>query len=339
MSKIKKLHIFLLAIILIAFVGCSDLVVETGEVDEKVEISEVDETGEVDEKGEIIEADQTEVPGSVGSFPMEIIDSYSRTVLIESEPQRVISIGPNVTEIIFALGKEDKLVGRSEFCDFPEETQNIDTVGDMHNPSIEKIVELNPDLVVVSTHFNREAISKLDEIGIKIVGFYGDESFDGVYSTIENIATVLNAKKEAQIVIKEMQDKVKDVLQRVEGRPLPTVYYVISYGDMGDYTAGGDTFIGQMIEMAGGINVAKDVKGWGYSLEKVIENNPDILICSKYYDSKEGIKNSHGYKDLDAIKNEMIFEIDNNLLDRQGARLSDGLVELAKIIHPEAFDE
>ncbi|MDQ2086976.1 ABC transporter substrate-binding protein [Herbivorax sp. ANBcel31] len=310
MFKIKKLHIFLLAILLISFIGCTTSVIEN---------------------------EQTEVPRSAEDFPMEIVDSYNRTVLIDSEPQRVISIGPNMTETIFGLGKEDKLVGRSDFCDFPEETENIDTVGSIQEPSIEKIVELKPDIVIVSTHFNKEVIDKIENTGIKIVAFYGDESFEGVYSTIENVGRVLNAKEEAQMVVEEMQEKVEDVLKRVEGRQRPTVYYVVSYGEMGDYTAGGDTFIGKMIEMAGGINAAKDAKGWGYSLEKLIESNPDILICSKYYDSKEGIKNSHGYKDLDAVKNEMIFEIDNNLLDRQGARLAEGLVELAKIIHPEAF--
>lgn len=333
MFKMKKLHIFLLVIILIAFVGCSDSGTEIGQANETakaVETAGAVETGKSDEASGKDGADE---------FPMEIVDSYGRTVLIENEPQRIISIGPNVTEIIFALDKGDKLVGRSEFCDFPEETQDIGTVGDMQNPSIEKIVELKPDVVIVSTHFNREVMGKLEEVGIKIVGFYGDEDFDGVYSTIENIGTVLNATEKAQSVVKEMKNKVGDVLQRVEGRQPPTVYYVISYGDMGDYTAGGDTFIGQMIEMAGGINIAKDVKGWGYSLEKIVENNPELIICSKYFNSKEEIKNSHGYKDLDAIKNEMIFEIDNNILDRQGVRLADGLVELAKIIHPEAFEE
>jgi iron complex transport system substrate-binding protein len=106
---------------------------------------------------------------------------------------------------------------------------------------------------------------------------------------------------------------------------------------MGDFTAGKGTFIGKMIEMAGGKNAADDVEGWSYSLEKLVEKNPDIMICSMYYDTKKGIQSTNGYKDLDAVKNGKLFEIDNNLLDRQGPRLADGLVELAKIIHPESF--
>ena len=125
-------------------------------------------------------------------------------------------------------------------------------------------------------------------------------------------------------------EKVKDVSR-------PRVYYVVGFGEAGDFTAGGDTFIGTIIEMAGGDNVAKDLQGWQYSLEKLIEQDPDIIICSKYYDAKAGIEQAQGYKDLRAVKEGRLLEIDNNLLDRQGPRLADGLEELAKLIHPELF--
>jgi iron complex transport system substrate-binding protein len=123
----------------------------------------------------------------------------------------------------------------------------------------------------------------------------------------------------------------------VAGRETPSVYYVLGYGKGGDFTAGSDTFISQMIKMAGGRNSAVDVRGWIYSLEKIIENDPDILVCSKYYDSKNGIMNTSGYQELTAVKNGKIFEVDNDVIDRQGPRLVEGLEAFARIFHPEAF--
>ena len=102
-------------------------------------------------------------------------------------------------------------------------------------------------------------------------------------------------------------------------------------------TAGKDTFIGQMIGMAGGKNAGDDITGWVYSLEKLVEKDPDMMICSKFYDTKAGILKTTGYGNLKAIKNNKLFEIDNNLLDRQGPRIADGLEALAKIIQPDAF--
>lgn len=274
---------------------------------------------------------------SAATFPMTVTDSYNRQVRMDKEPEKVISIAPNITEIIYALARSTKLIGRTEYCDYPEAVKKITSIGTLKDPSIEKIVELKPDLVIASTHFKKEVVQKLEELGIKVVVFYGQESFEGVYDTIGKVGMVLNVEKNAQKLVSEMKMKVRDVLDKVKDKPRPSVYYVVSFGKTGDYTAGKDTFIGQMIEMAGGKNAADDVEGWAYSLEKLVEKKPDILICSKYFNSKQGIENANGYKDLDAVKQGKLFEIDNNLLDRQGARLADGLTGLAKIIHPEAF--
>jgi len=311
----KRRLIFLLLIVALMFslIGCS----KTGELSQK-------NTG--DNKVE-----------DSSAFPMTITDSYQRQVKIDEEPQKVISIAPNITEIIFALEKSNKLVGRSEYCDFPEEVKNITSIGALKEPNIEKIVELKPDIVIASTHFKKETVQKLEEFGINVAVFYGEESFEGVYDTVEKVAMVLNAEKKAEEIVSEMKLKVQNVLDRVKDKPQSSVYYVVSFGKTGDYTAGKDTFIGQMIEMAGGKNAADDAKGWAYSLEKLMEKNPEIIICSKYNNSKQGLENTNGYKDLEAVKKGKLYEIDNNLLDRQGPRIADGLTDLAKVIHAEAF--
>ncbi|AEB76063.1 ABC transporter substrate-binding protein [Clostridium botulinum C/D] len=279
---------------------------------------------------------KTEISESV-NYPLKIKDSYNREVTIDKEPTRIVSIAPNITETVFALGKGDRLVGRTDYCDYPESAKKVTTIGSLTKPNIEKIVELKPDVVIASTHFKKDVLSKLEKLNIKVVVLYGVETFDGVYDTINKVGEVLNAKSQASKLVSTMKEKVINVTNKVKNASKPKVYYVVSYGKMGDFTATGDTFIGKIIEMAGGINVAKDSTRWQYSIEKLVEKNPDIIICSKYFDTKKGIEMSNGYKDLKAVKNRKLIEIDNNLLDRQGPRIADGLDALAKIIHPDLF--
>jgi iron complex transport system substrate-binding protein len=271
------------------------------------------------------------------AYPLTIMDSYNREVTIDKEPQRVISLAPNITEVIGVLNKLDKLVARTNYCDYPVEVKNIKSIGTLKDPSIETIVELKPDIVIASTHFSKEVLSKLESLNIKVVVLYGEETFDGVYSTISKVGSILNGETAANKVISDMKIKVEAVKSKVNGKDKPKVHYVVGYGKYGDFTSGKDTFINQIIEMSGAVNSAGDITGWKYSVEKLVEKNPDILICSKYDNSKEGIKATPGYKELSAVKTNKLFEIDNNLLDRQGPRIADGLEQMAKLIHPDAF--
>lgn len=270
-------------------------------------------------------------------YPLTIQDSFEREIVIEKEPNRVISIAPSITEMIFTVGAGEKLVGRTEYCDYPEEATKVDTVGSLSEPNIEKIVELEPDVVIAATHFKEESLEKLEALNIPVVILYDGENFEEVYKAIATVGEIVNHSQEAKNVIAAMEQKLKEVMDKVKDREKPSVYYVVGFGEYGDYTAGGDTFVGKMIEMAGGENVAKEAEDWSYSLEKLVEQDPDILICSQFFDAKAGIEVANGYKDLTAVKEGHLYEIDNNLLDRQGPRLADGLEALARIIHPDAF--
>lgn len=299
-----------------------------------VSLSACSNSSSTENKKDKKEASQTSLETK---YPLKVKDSYNREVTIEKEPQRIISLGPNITETIFALGRGDKLVGRTDFCDYPADVKNISSIGSLQSPSIEKIVDLKPDLVIGSTHVEKGVIKKLEDLGIKVVCFYGQENFEGAYDTISKVGQVLNANDKSKEVVDNMKKKVEDITTKAANKGTPSVYYVIDFGKYGDFTAGKDTFIDKAITMAGGKNVAEDAIGWKYSVEKLLERNPDILICSQYFDSKSRLKQSNGYKDLDAVKKGKLYEIDNNMLDRQGPRLADGLEALAKIIHPELF--
>ena len=266
-----------------------------------------------------------------------IVDSYNRSVTIEKAAVSVVSIAPSITETIFALGKGDILKGRTDYCDYPEEAQNIPSIGSLREPDIEAIAELNPDIVIASTHFTKESLDKLTTLSIPVVVLADQDSFSGVYQTITDIGLLIGAEDEGKALISSMEDTVNSVIDAVKNKATPTVYYVIGFGEYGDFTAGGDTFISQIIEMAGGNNIASETKGWSFSLEQIVDSDPDILVCSKFWDTKSSIENTNGYNDLRAVKSGNLFTIDNNMLDRQGPRLAEGLKALAEILHPDAF--
>ncbi|HEY8462612.1 MAG TPA: ABC transporter substrate-binding protein [Bacillota bacterium] len=270
-------------------------------------------------------------------YPLTLVDSYQRQVTLDQPPQRVISVAPNITEIIFALGKGTSLVGRTDYCDYPTASRRVASIGNITNPNIEKIVQLQPDLVIASTHFQLAVLEKLEELGIKVVVFNEPESFAGIYTIIRQVGIALNAREQAAQLVAAMQQKVKRVRETVKSAARPKVYYVVGFGKAGDFTAGKDTFIAKLIAMAGGINVANDTKGWHYSLEKLVQKNPDYIICSRYFNTKTGIAAAVGYRDLSAVKGGRLYEIDNNLLDRPGPRSAEGLETLARLLHPKLF--
>lgn len=272
-----------------------------------------------------------------GTFPVTITDSFGRKVTLDKKPERIVSLAPNITETVAALNASDRLVGRTDYCDFPENIKSVQSIGTLEQPNIEKIVDLKPDVVIASSLVSKDVVQKLEKLNVKVAVISGVESFDGVYQTIGNVAKLIGEDEAGAKIISDMKKKVTDITEKVKNAKKPKVYYVVGFGQSGDYTAGKGTFIDELIQMAGGTNAAGDVQGWKYSLEKLVENDPDIMICSKYFDSKKGIIAANGYKDLRAVKEGKLFEIDNNMLDRQGPRMADGLEAIAKIIHPELF--
>ncbi|HDK7166423.1 TPA: ABC transporter substrate-binding protein [Clostridium botulinum] len=267
---------------------------------------------------------------------IKITDSYGKELAFDKAPERIVSLSPGATETIYALNKENTLVGRSDFDDYPAAVSNVKSVGGVKDPSIEKITELKPDLVIGGAHFSKDTVKKLEDLGIKVAVLYGAEDLDGAYKNIMDISTILGVTEKGQTMVDGMKKKVESVENKVKSLNKPKVYYVVDFGKA-DFTAGGDTFIGKMIEKAGGENIAKDTKGWNYSFEKIVENKPEMIILSDKFNIKKNFLATDKYKDLLAAKKNKVYEIDDNMLLRQGPRQADGLEALAKIIHPEAF--
>lgn len=279
----------------------------------------------------------TETTDQETTYPTVITDSFGQEVTIESEPKKVVSMSPGITELLFELGENDKLIGRTTYCDYPKEAETIEPVGSIQKPDIEKIISLEPDIVIASTHFSEESEKQLTDLGIKVIVLYEEHSMEGVYSMIETLGTILNVNDIAANTIDEMKTSIENTTKAIEGEETPSVYYVVGYGEYGDFTAGGDTFISQLITLAKGKNIAEDVSGWSYSLESLVEADPDFIIIDETM--KDDFITTDVYKDLSAVKNEHVYGIDKNLLERQGYRNAQGIEILVKILHPEAFME
>ncbi|MEE1072670.1 MAG: helical backbone metal receptor, partial [Cellulosilyticum sp.] len=189
---------------------------------------------------DIVEETKTE------SFNVSIIDSTGETITLSSEPQRIVSLAPGITEILYYLGIEDKIVGRTDYCNFPENIKEVPSVGDSNNFNLEAIIALEPDLVIGATYIPQDTMDKLREMGIKLAFLNEQESFEGTFAAIDKVGKLVNREAEATDIVVGMQNKIDDTVEAVEAlgkTEKPKVYYMVGYGQQ-DFTAGGDTFIG-----------------------------------------------------------------------------------------------
>ncbi len=268
---------------------------------------------------------------------VSLMDKYGNEVTISQKPEKVICYSPELAEILYAIGAGDTLIGRSEYCDYPEEITKVKAVGDILNINLESVMEMKPDLVLLSSMASKELVSSLNSKGITALQLDADTSAEGVYTYIEAMGKIFDKENKAEELIKSMKEDIEEIKNKTKSLDKPLVYFVVSAGEY-DSGATGDTFIGELLELAGAENVAKDGTNWMYSIEKLLEKNPDIIICSKLYDTKKLIMQTEGYKDLEAVKNGKIIEVDENIFYRQGPRMTEAILELAKQFHPEAFN-
>lgn len=269
------------------------------------------------------------------AYPVTITDSFNRKVTIEEEPQKVISVSPSITEMLYSLNLQDKLVARTNYCNYPAEVVEVPSIGEMMTPDIEQIISLEPDVVITSAHFDKEVLLKLEDAGIKVLELYEEADINGTYNMFETLGKVFNVPQKAEELVSDMKVAVENVQNKVAKLEKPSVYYVVSYGEYGDFTAPVNSYVGQFIEIAGGHNIVPQSDSWTFSLEALLEADPDIILIRQ--GEKEGFMAAEGYKELTAVKKDRVYEIDSDLLDRQGYRNIEGVQTLAKIFHPEAF--
>jgi len=253
--------------------------------------------------------------------------------------ERVITLAPNLTEIIYAIGAGDLLVGNTTYCDYPEQAKSVQKVGDTLQPNIERILALRPNLIFISTSSQLEAFARqLSEHGIPV--YVSDpHNLEGVIYSIERMAWLLSREKQAEELVNKLRSRITTVEAAVKNRKPVRVFYQLSEEPL--YTAGRDAFVTDLIKRAGGLSVTAEVpEAWPrYSQESAVAAQPDAIVLPT--GGSMGDANSDvaaGLRRAPAVLNGKVFKIDGDLLVRPGPRAIDGLEQLARALHPEAFN-
>ena len=265
-------------------------------------------------------------------------DETGRIVDVPDKPQRLVSLAPNITEIVYALGLGDELVGDTDNCDFPPQAKKKPHVGTMVNPSLERIVALKPDLALGTPEANRrETADQLERLGIPLYGVTAS-TLAGTLASIEDLGQILGRAPEARSLVAEMQGRIDAVEKRIAGQPKPKVLFVVWYRPL--ITAGPGTFIADVIRAAGGVPIGENLKGeWPrLTLEELLPQDPRVILLPKtesFSPSPEDFQSLPGWKDLRAVKEHRMFFV-SDAIERPGPRLVDALEEVASILHPRA---
>ena len=277
--------------------------------------------------------------GSNAKYPVTITDVFGSKVTIDKEPERIVALAPSTVEVLYELGLGDKIVGLTEYCDYPSEAKSKPKLGDFNGVNIEKIIEAKPDLIFAGTGMSKQEFQKLNDLKFKVIVTEA-ETVSQIPETFMMIGKAVNRKDEAKSLADKVTAKINDIKAKTKDVEKVKTYYVLSYGKAGNWTAGKGTFISDLINIAGGENVSDDIDGWKeYSLEKIVEKDPDLILVSDMIanGNKNLLDNENGYKDTSAVKNKRVAILDDDLTQRPGPRIVEGIELIAKAIHPEIF--
>lgn len=279
----------------------------------------------------------------VVSPPMEVTDQLGRVVKLDKIPERIISLSPSNTELLFALGLADEVVAVTDYCNFPLEAQAKPKIGGFTTTNIEQVVVLSPDLVLATEIHEARIIPALEGKGLTIFAL-DPKTLDEVLESITLVGEVTGRGEEASQLVAEMRNKIKVVTDKtdnlLEGQR-PRVFYITWHDPL--MTPGAETRHNELIRMAGGTNIARDLTGYAaISLEAVIEANPQVIIAGVGHGSGEDltfqyVKTEPRLRNVDARINHRVEKIDVDLAGRPGPRIVTALEKLAEFIHPELF--
>ena len=267
-------------------------------------------------------------------------DEVGRRVEVTEAPRRIVSVAPNVTEILFTLGLGDRLVGVSTYCQYPPEALKIEKVGGYINPSLEKIVALRPDLVVgIAEGDLRTFVDRLAALKIPVYIANPRDALE-VLTSIRKIGEITFAQEPAGKIVRSMEEKIRRIQDRVQGRPRPRVLHILDFNPL--ISAGKGTFVDDLIRLGGGRNVAETATGKypRFSMEEVLVQDPEVILLASMKSQDPLVKQRRWWerwKAISAVKQGRIYVLDSDLIHRPSPRMVEGLEQVAKAIHPEVF--
>ncbi len=271
-----------------------------------------------------------------------VVDQLERQVIVPDDPGRVISLAPSITEIVYALKQGNRLKGVTRYSDYPSEAKKLPRIGSYVRLDIERIVALNPDLCIATKDGNPKAIiDRLESLKIPVY-VVNPHNLDTILETILEIGTILNAGDRAKTLTTSMRTRIQRVKSRVaQVNYRPRVFFQIGISPI--VSVGTDTFIHELIELAGGINLAKGRLAYPrFSKEQVLALEPEVFIITSMARQAvfEQVKAEwRRWPNIPAVRDERIFLVDSDLFDRPSPRLVSGLELLTRLIHPELQEQ
>ncbi|MFQ5664020.1 MAG: ABC transporter substrate-binding protein [Terriglobia bacterium] len=268
-----------------------------------------------------------------------VIDETGRAVRVPARIERIVSLAPSLTEIVYALGLEKRLVGVTNQCDFPRAARRKPKVGDVINPSVEKILELKPDVVLGTTAGNRrETVQALERLGVPLYGI-APRTVEDIFASIRHLAELAGVPQAGEELAARLRARLAALEARLGTSERPAVLFILWLEPL--LTAGGDTFLNDVLRRAGAEAVTADLpQSWPrLSLEEVIERDPDYLVLPRTHSLQARLArlvHREPWRGLRAVKQQRVVWLDDPVL-RPGPRIVDAIEELARALHPEAF--
>jgi iron complex transport system substrate-binding protein len=269
----------------------------------------------------------------------EITDETGRKLKLPQEVGRVISLAPNLTEIVFALGDENRLAADTDYCDYPPEATQKLHVGGTVNPNLEEVAALMPDVILATSINRRETVAALDRLGFPV--FITDpHSVDEMIATVEHVGAALGVEKSAADVAGDLRSRLSDLDRRLAGAPARRVLFVVWTEPL--ISIGSGTFIADALRRAGGRSVVDTKIEWPHvSLEEIVKLQPEVLVFASAHQGDtqreiESLRNLPGWRSLKAMQRSHIVVI-SDAINRPAPRMVDAIEILARALHPEAF--
>lgn len=241
-------------------------------------------------------------------------DSYQRHVELKEAPQRIVSISPAITEVMFLVGAQDKLVGISDFCKYPPETEKIKKVGGMHDINFEVLLSLHPDVVLIGSMISQQDVDAIEKMGIPVICIVEESSLEGMAEMMEVIGRITQCEEKGNAEAEKWREKISELKANAPApKDRKCVYYVVGFGDGGDFTAPKDTHIQEIIELAGARNAGDSLTGWNISREYLFKTNPDVILIRN--EDKDAFVSRYPYTLLEAVKAGRVYGIESGWID------------------------
>ena len=279
-----------------------------------------------------------------------LVDDTNYPTSLTAYPERIVSVAPSCTELLFAIGAGDKVVGVTDYCNYPYNFTawiaegNMTSVGNFKDPNMEVITTLDPDLILASGGVQAESVDTLRERGYKVL-VLDPTTIDGILNNVELVGNATGKRAEATAFVNDITTRIETVENTVAGATKPKVYYEVYYYATASWTIGALAWQTEVIEKAGGTNIFDDQQTdyYQYQVEALIDRNPDVIVLpgegmgSGTAESVDAVKVRPGWDTTNAVQNDRIYQINSDIIERSGSRLAEAIEQMAEFFHPELF--